>query len=113
MIVRLKEKATMTELTKQPTYFVVQCSLKYQSFEEAKAKAPHEIAEDIKRSKELHEKGVLVMAGAFLDTNDEPLSTMGVLTSRDAAEDYIKGDPFYVNGMMSQWSIREWANMFA
>jgi hypothetical protein len=35
----------MIELTKQPMYFVVQCSLKYRSFEEAKARAPHEIAE--------------------------------------------------------------------
>jgi uncharacterized protein len=91
----------------------VQCSLKYQSFEEAKAKAPVEIAAHIKRSKELHEKGVLVIAGAFLDKTDEPLSTMGILTSREAAEEYIKGDPFYINGMMSKWSIREWANMFA
>ncbi len=103
----------MTELTKQPMYFVVQCSLIYQSFEEAKAKAPDEIAAHIKRSKELHEKGVLVMAGAFLDKTDEPLNTMGILTSSEAAEEYVKGDLFYINGMMSQWSIREWANMFA
>ncbi len=101
----------MTERMKQPMYFVVQCSLTYQSFEEAKA--PDEIAAHVKRSRELHEKGVLVMAGVFLDKNDEPLSTMGILTSREAADDYVKGDPFYRNGMMNTWSIREWANMFA
>ncbi len=101
------------EMKKQPTYFVVQCFLKYSSFEEAKAKAPHEIAAHIKRSKELHEKGVLFMAGAFLDKVDEPLSTMAIVGSREDAENYLHGDPFYLNGMMSRWSIREWANMFA
>ena len=38
---------------------------------------------------------------------------MGVLTSPEAAEEYIKGDPFYLNGMVRSWYIREWANMFA
>ncbi len=103
----------MTERAKQPIYFVVQCFLTYPSFEDAKAKAPDEIAAHIKRSKEFHAKGVLVMAGAFLDNHDEPLSTMGVLISREAAEEYLKGDPFYINGMMSNWTIRVWANMFA
>jgi uncharacterized protein len=53
------------------------------------------------------------MAGAFLDTTDEPLSIMGVLTSREAAEEYVKGDPFYRDGFMGTWLIREWANIFA
>lgn len=53
------------------------------------------------------------MAGAFLDSPDEPLSTMAVLTSRDAAEDFIRGDPFVVKGMVREWHIRMWANMFA
>jgi uncharacterized protein YciI len=53
------------------------------------------------------------MAGAFLDNPAEPLSTMSVLTSREAAEEYIKGDPFVVNGMVTNWHIRECANMFA
>ncbi len=97
----------------QAVYYVVFCTLKYSSFAEAKMKEPDKIAAHIKRSKELHEKGVLLMAGAFLDTSDEPLSTMAVAASRKAAEEYLQGDPFYISGMMSQWSIREWANMFA
>jgi hypothetical protein len=31
------------------------------------------------------------MAGAFLDDTDEPLSTMAVTSSREAAEEYVKG----------------------
>ena len=38
---------------------------------------------------------------------------MGVLSSREAVEDYIHGDPFFVNGMICKWYVREWANMFA
>lgn len=52
------------------------------------------------------------MAGAFLDKSDEALGTMAVLTSREAAEEYVKGDPFFLNGKMSGWYTREWANMF-
>jgi uncharacterized protein YciI len=103
----------MTEQKQQAIYYVVSCILKYHSLEEAKNKAGDMIASHVARSKHLHEQGKLLMSGAFLDKNDEPLSTMGILTSREAAEEYVKGDPLYVNGMMSSWSIREWANMFA
>ncbi len=94
-------------------YYVAFCFLKYSSFGQAKNEAPDAIAAHIRRSKELHEKGIILMAGAFLDRDDEPLSTMAVLTSREAAEEYVRGDPFFLNGMMSNWYIREWANMFA
>ncbi len=100
------------EIESQPVYHVVFCVLKYASFEEAKAEAPDAIAAHVRRSRELHEDGTLLMAGAFLDGRDEPLGTMAVLTSREAAQDYVRGDPFFLNGMMSEWYTREWANMF-
>jgi uncharacterized protein len=103
----------MTEQKQQALYYVVSCILKFRSLEEAQNRAGDMIATHVARSKHLHEQGILLMSGAFLDKNAEPLSTMGILTSREAAEAYVKGDPLYVNGMMSSWSIREWANMFA
>ena len=103
----------MTESPKKPAvYYVVFCVLKYKSFEEAKTTAPDDIASHLKRSNELHEQGSLLMSGLFLDSEDGHY-TMAVLNSRQAAEDYIKGDPFYAKGMMKKWFIREWANMFA
>ncbi len=101
------------EIKSQPVYYVVMCTTKFASFDDAKTNAPDDIAAHIKRSKELHEKGTLLMSGAFIEKNNEPLSTMGVLTSREAAEEYIQGDPFVIKGMVSNWYIREWANMFA
>jgi hypothetical protein len=53
------------------------------------------------------------MIEAFLDHNDEPLSTMAVTCSREAAEEYVKGDPFLLNGMMSVWYTHKWSNMIA
>lgn len=101
------------EIKSQPVYHVVFCVLEYATLEEAKTRAPDAIAAHVKRSKELHEDGTLLMAGAFLDENDGPLGTMAVLPSREAAQEYVSGDPFFLNGMMSEWYIREWANMFA
>ncbi len=103
----------MASSKKQSVYYVVFVVTKYKSFEEVKAREPEAFAAHIARSKELHEKGVLLMSGAFLDNPEEPLSTMGVLTSREAAEEYIKYDPFVLKGMVAKHYIREWANMFA
>jgi uncharacterized protein YciI len=101
------------QITDQRRYFVVTCVLSYRSFEAAAAAAPDDIAAHVKRSKELHEVGKLLMAGAFLDATDEPLTTMAIVPSREAAHEYLEGDPFYINGMIAEWRIREWANMLA
>lgn len=103
----------MTEEKQQPVYYVVFFVTKYQSLTEAMEKEPELISNHRIRSKKFHEEGKLLLAGAFLDRPEEPLSTMAVLSSREAAEEYAKGDPFLLKGMISNWYIREWANMFA
>jgi len=101
------------QIKNQPVYYVVFCFTKYASFEDAKTNAADDIAAHIKRSQELHEKDMLLMSGAFIERTNEPLTTMAVLASREDAEEYIKGDPFVFKGIVSNWYIREWANMFA
>lgn len=103
----------MSAPIRQTSYFVVFIELKYRSLQEVRTQAPESLAAHLANSKLLHQEGLLVMSGAFLDKPDEPLHTMGVLTTREAAENYIQTDPFYKLGMMSKWEIREWANMFA
>jgi uncharacterized protein YciI len=100
-------------IPEQRVYYVISVVTAYESFQDAAARAPDLIAAHIARSKELHAQGTLLMSGAFLNTPQEPLSTMAVLTSPEAAEEYIKGDSFYLNGMVRSYSIRQWANMFA
>ena len=52
------------------------------------------------------------MSGPFHDPG-EVLSTMGVFSTREAAEAYARGDPFVLNGMAGGWSIREWNEILA
>ncbi|GAC1615068.1 MAG: hypothetical protein NVS9B1_24760 [Candidatus Dormibacteraceae bacterium] len=95
----------------QPIYFVAFFTTTLTSMDEVRQQAPEALAAHIARSRELHAEGTLVMAGAFLDNPGGPVSTMGVLTSREAAEAYAMGDPFVQNGMVSEWHIRPWANI--
>ena len=32
----------------------------------------------------------------------------GGFTSREAAEEFIQGDPFVVNGIVASWTLRGW-----
>jgi uncharacterized protein len=93
--------------------FVVQMVTSYSSLEEAMRSAPDAMTAHIARSREFYERGDLLMAGAFLDGEDgAPVSTMAVLRSRSAAVEYAEGDPFLLKGMVSEWRVREWANLF-
>lgn len=33
---------------------------------------------------------------------------MAIFTTREAAEELVREDPFVVNGVMRGWEIREW-----
>jgi uncharacterized protein YciI len=103
----------MTEPKKQSVYYVVFFDINYPSIGAALADAPEAIATHQKRSREWHEQGKLVMAGAFRDSPEGRLNSMVVLTSREAAEEFANGDPFVRSGKVLQWSIREWSNMLA
>ncbi|MDP9436903.1 MAG: YciI family protein [Actinomycetota bacterium] len=57
------------------------------------------------RLQEFAGRGVLLMVG----TSDEPMNgAMGIFTSREAAEEFVAGDPFVQNGVVAQWSVRPW-----
>jgi uncharacterized protein len=102
----------MIEFAEQATYYVAFFVISGMTLDEVRASAPDALAAHLKRSKQLRDEGTLLMAGALLhNTPDEPLTTMGVFPSRDAAESYAAGDPFVLNGMVTNWYIREWANI--
>ena len=93
-------------------YYVVQMTTTFASLDEVRQQAGALMAEHLDTSRRLHVDGVLVMAGAFVDHPDEPVATMGILTSREAADDYARNDPFVRTGNVTSWTIREWANIF-
>jgi uncharacterized protein YciI len=38
---------------------------------------------------------------------------MAIFTTREAAEDFAKGDPFVMNGIVRSWQVRGWNEIFA
>ncbi len=62
------------------------------------------------RLNEFYARGVLLMAGPFADPTE---GAMGLFTTREAAEEFIQGDPFVLNGVVSSWSLREWNEVLA
>jgi len=92
-------------------YVVVLVRTRYASMEDAMQRSPDELAAHIARSKEWHADGKLLMAGAFLDRPEEPVTTMAVLHTREDAEEYMAGDPFAVAGMVESFELRPWASI--
>jgi uncharacterized protein YciI len=33
---------------------------------------------------------------------------MSIFTTREAAEEFVRGDPFVLHGVVGSWTIREW-----
>ena len=33
---------------------------------------------------------------------------MAIFTTREAAEEFVRGDPFVLHGVIRNWTIREW-----
>jgi uncharacterized protein YciI len=59
-----------------------------------------------KHLERFHAAGTLLMVGTFAD----PLAdgSMGIFTSREAAEEFVHEDPFMLAGLMRSWRILEW-----
>lgn len=69
------------------------------------ALAPVHGAAHVQRLREFKARGTLLMAGPFADPTQ---GALGVFTSREAAEEFIRGDPFVLNGVVSTWTLRDW-----
>jgi uncharacterized protein YciI len=61
------------------------------------------------RLNEFHARGVLLAAGPL---GNPPEGAMGIFTTREAAEEFIKGDPFIINGLVTKWRLVEWNVVF-
>jgi uncharacterized protein len=61
------------------------------------------------RLEEFHARGELIAAGPL---GNPPAQAMGIFASREAAEAFIKGDPFVTNGLVAEWRVLEWNAAF-
>jgi hypothetical protein len=50
-------------------------------------------------------RGELLMIGPFTDPRQ---GAMGVFASREAAEAFVRADPFILEGVVKKWELREW-----
>ena len=63
--------------------------------------------EHLRLARGAHERGELVMAGAFADPVD---GAAFVFRGDDAsaAESFVQSDPYVANGIVTAWRIRPW-----
>ena len=61
------------------------------------------------RLDQFHARGVLLAAGPM---GNPPDGALAIFTTREAAEDFIKGDPFVLNGLIAKWRLVEWNAAF-
>ena len=57
------------------------------------------------RYQDFMRRGVLLMLGPFTDGEGGALA---VFTTREAAEEFVAGDPFALNQVVGKWRLREW-----
>jgi uncharacterized protein len=84
--------------------------LLYESADDVLSKAPTHFAAHSARGHEFHERGSLLAYGPFGDPQQE--GSMAVFTTREAAEEFARGDPFVLNGVVRRWEIRAWNEAF-
>jgi uncharacterized protein len=79
--------------------------LLFESVREAGAKEPEHLHLHQTRVKEFHSRGSLLMMGSFTNAED---GAMGIFTTREAAEEFVRDDPFVTGGAIQSWHITEW-----
>ena len=61
------------------------------------------------RLDEFHARGLVIAAGPL---GNPPEGAMGIFSTREAAEEFVSGDPFVTHGVVAKWKIVEWAAVF-
>ncbi len=64
-------------------------------------------AEHLELARAAHERGELLLAGAFSDPADRALL---VFRTADPSpiEEFVRRDPYVANGLVTHWEIRPW-----
>jgi uncharacterized protein YciI len=78
----------------------------YESADDVLAKAPAHFPAHRARWQEFAGRGELLMVGPFANAQED--GAMAIFTTREAAEEFVRGDPFVLHGLVRKWTIREW-----
>jgi uncharacterized protein len=83
----------------------------YESADDVLSRAPEHFPAHQARYEDFHARGTLLMLGTFANPQEE--GSMAVFTTREAAEEFARGDPFVLNGVVRSWRVREWDEVLA
>ena len=83
----------------------------YESAEDVLAKAPEHYPAHSARCDDFHARGSLLMVGTFADPEAD--GSMAIFASREAAEEFVRDDPFVLNDVVRAWRIVEWNEVYA
>jgi uncharacterized protein YciI len=78
----------------------------YESADDVVSKAPAQFPAHKALLDEFHARGDLLMVGTFANPQEE--GSMSIFRTREAAEEFVKDDPFVLNGVVKSWVIRDW-----
>jgi uncharacterized protein len=78
----------------------------YESADDVLPKARAHFAAHQARYQQYVDSGTLLMIGTFGDPQKE--GSMSIFATREAAEEFVAGDPFVLNGVARAYEIREW-----
>jgi uncharacterized protein len=78
----------------------------YRSADDALTRAPEHFPAHLARCREFSSRGALIAYGTFGDPQSE--GSMAIFTSRQAAAEFVAGDPFVEHGVVVAHEIREW-----
>jgi uncharacterized protein YciI len=78
----------------------------YESADDVLSKAPAVYPAHRDRLLQFKERGELVMVGTFADPQRD--GSMAVFRTREAAEEFVAGDPFVGEGVVQSWTVKEW-----
>ena len=82
----------------------------YETAPDGIAKVPPIFPAHRARAAEFHERGVMLQVGTF--ENPAEQGSMAIFTTREAAEEFARGDPFVLNGVVSNWKVWGWNQTF-
>ena len=83
----------------------------YESADDVRSKAPLHFPAHRARADDFHARGTLLMIGTFANPQEEGF--MAIFTTRQAAEEFARGDPFVLNDVVRTWHIRAWNEVLA
>ena len=78
----------------------------YEMTPDIMSEVPAHMSAHQERWQEFVQRGELLMIGPFANAQED--GAMGIFTTREAAEEFVRGDPFVLNGIVRKWVIRDW-----